>query len=298
MQSIGPRRSVLKRVEYFFSSCKHWFVLKNIIRVSAAREIVRKYNSKATIIPQENIGSDSRIWICWWQGEDAMPELVKACLKTVRLHACGHPVTLVTKDNYRDYVELPEFILQKVQRGNISLTHLSDVLRCALIKYHGGIWIDSTIFLINNIDDFIASDKLFWTYRTHTIRNIISAGDWTCNFWAAGKGNVLASFLLDFHYSYWERNNRALAYLLLDYAFVIGWTHVPAIRSLVESVPKDNVDTAMKKYLNKPYDDREWSWFVHDFNYQKLTNKMSLEKKTADGRLTHYGRFMQLYGEE
>lgn len=285
----------LKRVERFFSSCKHWFILRRVIKASAAWEIVREYAEKPAV-RQENIGRDCRIWVCWWQGEDAMPELVRACLRTVRLHACGHPVTVVSKDNFCSYVELPEFILSKVERGVIDLTKLSDVLRCALIKRHGGIWIDSTIFLTRDVDDFIFVDRPFWTYRTFPTTNNVSMGNWTGNFWAAGRGNVLASFLLDFHYSYWERNDRVLTYLLPDYGFVIGWKYVGVIRSMVEAVPRVNKDTVMKHYLNKPFDEEEWSCFVNEFVYQKLAYKMELERWTVDGRLTHYGRFLELYG--
>ncbi|MBQ7073583.1 hypothetical protein IJM86_00620 [bacterium] len=41
---------------------------------------------------------------------------------------------LLTRDNYENYIKLPEFILQKVKKKEISITHLSDIIRMALLK--------------------------------------------------------------------------------------------------------------------------------------------------------------------
>ncbi|MBQ2600045.1 hypothetical protein II582_01420 [bacterium] len=41
---------------------------------------------------------------------------------------------MLTQDNYKDYVKLPEFILKKVKEKKITITHLSDIIRMALLK--------------------------------------------------------------------------------------------------------------------------------------------------------------------
>ena len=53
---------------------------------------------------------------------------------------------LITYENYSDYVELPDYVVEKHKNGTISRAHFSDVLRFSLLKTYGGMWIDSTAF--------------------------------------------------------------------------------------------------------------------------------------------------------
>ena len=41
-----------------------------------------------------------------------------------------------------------EEIVSALEKGEMSLTHLSDVLRCELLRRHGGLWIDATVYTI------------------------------------------------------------------------------------------------------------------------------------------------------
>ena len=55
------------------------------------------------------------VWVCWWQGEESMPELVKMCFKRLKdtLPADITELHLITFDNYKDYVMFPAHIEQK-----------------------------------------------------------------------------------------------------------------------------------------------------------------------------------------
>lgn len=200
MENRSRTKRILKSIEKVFSRAKHEIVLKKIKQSSNGKAIVDKYNEMASshVFKEDAIGSDSPIWVCWWQGEAALPALCRACLKTIKAHACAHPVILIDKDNYSDYIKLPAVIKEKFDDGKISITHLSDILRCLLLREHGGIWMDCTIFLIKDIDDFIKPDTPFWSCRHIQVNNNICDGWWSANFWATGKGNILPSFMSDF----------------------------------------------------------------------------------------------------
>ncbi|MBQ9553448.1 hypothetical protein IJU97_00315 [bacterium] len=58
---------------------------------------------------------------------------------------------MLDKDNYEKYVTLPAFIIKKVYEHKISITHLSDIIRMALLKQYGGIWVDATMFINSNV---------------------------------------------------------------------------------------------------------------------------------------------------
>ena len=65
-----------------------------------------------------------------------MPEIVKVCYNNLKKYNCGFDVTLLTKENYKDYIELPDFIFDKVSKGLISLTHLTDIARMRLLSLY------------------------------------------------------------------------------------------------------------------------------------------------------------------
>lgn len=92
---------------------------------------------------------DEPIWVFWWTGEETAPEIVKACIKSIRRNANGHRVIFLSKDNLHDYVTLPDFIEKKHNDGNIGHAHYSDIVRISLLAEYGGVWIDSTVLFRN-----------------------------------------------------------------------------------------------------------------------------------------------------
>ena len=77
-----------------------------------------------------------------------MPELVKMCNDRLRQVLPDEAeIHMITEKNYKEYVELPDYIIQKFKTGKMSITALSDVLRVALLSEYGGFWIDSTVFV-------------------------------------------------------------------------------------------------------------------------------------------------------
>lgn len=114
--------------------------------------LLSQYKSRTT---QEGIlPENAPVWVCWWQGESSMPEIVQICYQSLRKHT-SHPIHLITKDSIGQYLQLPDFIEEKVQKGRITLTHLSDILRMALLAQYGGLWIDATVYVSQAIQEDI-----------------------------------------------------------------------------------------------------------------------------------------------
>ena len=74
-------------------------------------------NHKQKIFTIEEKSDTPAIWSVWWQGEENAPELVRMCFAAIRKHQCAHPFRIITEANYRDYIDLPEHIIRKVQEG-------------------------------------------------------------------------------------------------------------------------------------------------------------------------------------
>ena len=67
------------------------------------------------------------VFTMWWQGENEMPPLMKSCVNS--LDKIGGRVVVITKDNYVDYVSLPDYIVSLSACGKMCLAHFSDIIR-------------------------------------------------------------------------------------------------------------------------------------------------------------------------
>ena len=110
--------------------------LSSVIKLYNTNPPKHNYRPK----PNANINDDKMpIWCCWWQGVESMPEIVKMChtrLKQV-IPKDKTELHIITFDNYKDYVDIPEHILEKFNKGIVTMTTMSDVLRFCLLERYG-----------------------------------------------------------------------------------------------------------------------------------------------------------------
>ena len=90
---------------------------------------------------------DMPIWQLWFQGEDNAPEIIKVCFASVKKHAKNRKVIVLDDETWRQYISLPEYIVEKYNDKTIGPAHMSDVIRVCLLEKYGGTWIDATILL-------------------------------------------------------------------------------------------------------------------------------------------------------
>ncbi len=101
--------------------------------------------------------NDQTIWQ-YWDGE--MPNLVRGCLASVALH---HPNRqLLNFSSLEQYVNLPGFYFDYLKKGKIKPASFSDVVRAYLLREHGGIWLDATIYLTAPLPAWLTNAPLFW----------------------------------------------------------------------------------------------------------------------------------------
>ena len=84
------------------------------------------------------IDKDYPIWIFWEQGIEQAPEVVKICVNSIIEHNPERKVNIISRDNLEDYIELPDYIVEKHKCGKISYAHFSDIVRFALLYTWGG----------------------------------------------------------------------------------------------------------------------------------------------------------------
>ena len=177
-----------------------------------------------------------KIWQCWFQGRDNMPDIVKKCTDSVRKYH-GDDVIFLENNNLESYIKLPDYIVKKHRNGIIPHANFSDMLRLSLLAKYGGCWIDSTILLTGKIpNDILNSD--FFTFRSlksGVLNNIDNLKQYNlyCNnfnsdisiespyFIKANAGNEIINGVLSLFFEYWKHENRVIDYLMIDKFFLL-----------------------------------------------------------------------------
>lgn len=248
---------------------KHQFVL-NYIKESG-KEVLEKYSSTPNTAALAEVPADRKIWIMWWQGEDTAPTLVRKCLESIRANANGAQVIVITEDNYRNYIELPSYIIEKHRKGYISMAQLSDIMRVYLISRHGGLWLDATIYCSQPIPEEIF--KLpFYTYHTHTKKTPFVQNNMIHCFIMGGiPDSKLLVYVKEMLSDYWRKHDVIVDYYLLDYTIMLAYWTYDDIRSMIDALPYTSEALYdLVEILDKPYDKEETDRILSSTLFSKL----------------------------
>ena len=120
-------KKIKKRINQFFAFLYYKITFKkynkNIITLKRDWIIYsylkHKYNKYLYNLPKfesKEIYSN-KVWWCWLQGEDNAPDLNKACLNSLRKELNDREIIVITNDNYNNYVEFPDYIIKKYEKG-------------------------------------------------------------------------------------------------------------------------------------------------------------------------------------
>lgn len=282
---------------------KHPFYIRTVEKYvdGFMQPIVEKYRSHPVGEKLEHKPGKVPVWCCWWQGVENMPELVRMCNDRLRSFLPEEAeLRMVTAENYRQYVELPPWVLEKFEAGKMSITALSDILRAALLAEHGGFWIDSTVFISHYLPkEFLRED--YYSQRMYDPvkwKHEACKGRW-CGFLMGGKpGNVIFCLLRDAFYAWWKEYDSVIDYVILDYFLLTGYKNVPAIREQVDNLPDNNPDVfEMYKVLHLPYTPELYEKLTATTNLHKLTYKIDLTKQTPEGAQTLYAYLLRMTSE-
>ncbi len=181
------------------------------------------------------------IWVCWWSGEESAPDLVKQCIKSIRNNSGIHQVNLITKATYKKYLNIPQFILDKVDSNEMCLANFSDYLRVALLEKYGGLWLDATIFCSDEIPEEYF-DNPFFTCKSRPVEcGYISKFRWTSFCLGGWKNNIFYRFFREAFECYWKKEVKAIDYLLVDYIIETGYRNIPIIKQQIDNVKINNL---------------------------------------------------------
>lgn len=234
------------------------------------------------------------IWVFWWQGELAMPSVIKECYRSILRNANGRQVILLDHNNYKDYVKLPDYILRKSKDGIISKTHFSDLLRVCLLKEYGGFWIDAAIFVTKPIPQY---KGIFYSPRlTNELQDSPHMAQWVMGVMGAPPHMPLFLYIYDMLLSYWAKYNVVFSYLMFDYFIKYGYEHIAWIKEIMENRPVESPDLHFPRYnFSEEVDEKKLDCLLVHNTFLSLTYRIKYPKYTINGKESYYAALLNKY---
>ncbi len=215
---------------------------------------------------------DLPIWVFWYQGEDNMPVITKLCYRNICKYSNGRKVFLLTKDNLGDYLEIPAWLFEKVEKGMMGFANFSDIIRLQLLYIYGGTWIDATVFVNAPIDNS-RDNKIFDSVKIYPLtKEHISGYRWATFYLFSYPQSEAIKFFLDVMMAYWKDGfNKIIDYFLIDYTFVMLYENNAEFKKIIDGRPYTNLHIHdLSLLLNKPYNGLFEKWSdTHVFKLNK-----------------------------
>lgn len=247
------------------------------------------------------------IWQYWGQGLHNLPEMAKICFASVDKYKGNYEIIRLSDDNITEYLQLPEFVIQKVTQGIFSRVFFSDLLRTALVANYGGVWLDASILLTDflpqqytNCDFFMFSrdkqspNKYWGEHDGHFYfnwREEFKVNHLSSIIFGKANNEVLRSCLQMLLY-FWQNEtilNHYFSYLILINEFLNS-----SVNHTKFMIVDDTLPHILQSMLGKPFIEEGYKSIVDECPLQKLSVNHTYSTSTF-GKQTFYGYIKQVY---
>lgn len=215
----------------------------------------------------------NKVWFFWMQGLEEAPDVVKACLESLKKNLADRDIIVLNRSNICDYVSLPDFIISKHEKNIISHAKFSDLLRLELLIKYGGTWIDSTVYCsdAHYPHELFDSDLfVFQKIRKGTI-DFGGLSNW---FISSCTNNVILLILRDMLYEYWKRYDCDVNYFIFHLFFcMIAEYHQEEIANMPKQ--SNGYPLALGSRLTEQYDEVWYEKLCSYTSFHKLTYKLN-----------------------
>ena len=175
-------------------------------------------------------------------------------------------------DSLKNFVNLPETVLQKYKDGKISPAGFSDICRAETLRTHGGFWLDSTCLVCSPIPEWIEKEP-FFVYSAEGVERYEYSIIQSC-FIHTRKGDELMRRWADLFMDYWMHENRAMDYFQFHLTLKALLEMDDEVRLMFEKMPHLNqrpIHLLQLNGLDKPYDGGNFKEMTSGAFFQKLT---------------------------
>lgn len=231
-----------------------------------------------------NITPTSNIWLFWWQGiNEDTPIIVKKCIDSIIANSGSRKVIIIDQNNYNKYVSIPDYIIRKLNKKQMTLTHFSDILRMALLSEYGGIWMDATLYMVEKIPRDMKNYSIYSIKHNMFSDYHVCKGKWSGFFLACGENNSTIRLFRDFFYEYWKHEDMLITYFLIDCIIAICYENIDEIRKIIDAVPKNNENVfKLQNMLFNNYSDEEYHKIMTNTCVFKLSWKLDFSSNNKN----------------
>lgn len=219
---------------------------------------------------EKDSGKESdNLWVCWLQGIDNAPDIVKKCYHSIKRWMPDRQIHVLDQNNLFEYVNLPNYVVNKWRSGLISNTLFSDFIRLSVLTQFGGIWVDATVFMTGELPNYI-KDSNFFMYQSNNY-DIAKVGEsW---FIKANSHNRILQVTLDLMNEYWRKENKIRDYFLMFIFMKMASDKYPEDMENMPKIPA-SVPILMQKYLEIAYNQEIYQELCKISSVHKLTYKV------------------------
>lgn len=226
-----------------------------------------------------------KVFTYWDKPLDTAPPLVQACVAQMR--RIYPEVRVLDGAGVRELIEVPQRIADLLETDRPA--HFSDYVRTRILEEHGGIWLDATAWVDEDLDDHLArkylrGGTLFPRWTPTSIAN------W---FIASQPRTPLISLQRLGLEAWWEANDDLPDYFLYHRIFEIMQWLVPEARGQWDATPTLSASAThlLQLQMMQPYRERTVRQMLRVMPLQKLSYKYdevpegSVLEHLLDGRL-------------
>jgi hypothetical protein len=241
----------------------------------------RKYLVVTENLEQKEISVETpeTIWQFWDNAAGhTTPEIVKSSLQSVNRFKGNFDLKVLNKATFADYSDLPGYVLDKFNKGQISYTHFSDLLRLNLLKNHGGIWLDATAYMTDFIPASILNEE-FFVLLTDKLTHYPYSFVQNC-FIRAKKGSFICEAWYRMCIEYWKHETEISDYFQHQLMFKALISNQSKAKNLFKQMPhisEDGIHQLVGDNLLKKFDPKEWERIKKASFFQKITYKVPAE---------------------
>ena len=264
-------------------------LLREVLNYKQKVKLKKKYSRFLQNMPKHDSlehHANKKIWIMWWQGIDKAPIVVRRCYRSVKESFPDWDITLLTENNWKEYIYLPNYIISKFHEGNIPMAQFSDMLRLQLLIEKGGLWIDSTVFVNSQFSlphPIVAyEDTELFLYQ----REVGKCSNWLI---LAKTNNEVLIEVRDCLFEYWKRNNKLTDYFIFHRFFeIVSERHAESVGKI--PFYSNSLPHILLLHLFDKYDEDFWK----DLNSQTSIHKLSYKLDTAKMKMsgTYYDKLI------
>lgn len=232
----------------------------------------------------------NKVWVCWMQGIENAPALVQRCFRSLQENLKDRQIILITSENLREYTDMPSWIMEKYEKGIITHTHFSDLLRLELLCKHGGTWIDSTVFCSGGaIPSYMLDSELFMfqNLKPGADGSTLNISSW---FMTSCANNKVLLVVREMLWEYWKKEDRLIDYFLVHHFIMMALEYYKEDWQKMVQYP-NSMPHILLLMLFDPFCQEKWDAVTSVCPFHKLAYKRSAEEMAKEG--TYYRHIME-----